>query len=32
MLLGVVWGLEAARQKWEARQYCEAGALRLAGD
>ncbi len=32
MLLGVVWGLEAARQKWEARQYCEAGALRRAGD
>lgn len=24
MLLGVVWGLEAARQKWEARQEFEA--------
>jgi hypothetical protein len=24
LLLGVVWGLEAARQKWEARQYFEA--------
>jgi hypothetical protein len=32
MLLGVVWGLESARQKWEARQFLEARGARLASD
>jgi hypothetical protein len=32
MLLGVVWGLEAARQKWDARQFSETRASNSASD